>query len=150
MSGWSNERLESVLNKESGLKGICGANDMRDVVQLANAGDKRAQLALDMYTYRIKKYIGAYFAVLGHVDAVIFTAGIGEHASLVRSQSCQGLEKLGIVIDPNRNDRPADETFEIQVVDGPVKVLVIPTNEELEIAEQTVRCIQSAGEEPSL
>jgi acetate kinase len=145
MTGWSNERIESMLNKESGLKGICGVNDMRDVLQAAESGDDLAELAIDIYTYRIKKYIGAYFAVLGCVDALVFTAGIGENAPPVRVRSCQGLENLGIVIDPVRNDRRADEAFEVQADSSSVKVLVVPTDEELEIAEQTVECLKSAG-----
>lgn len=141
-TGRSNEELESLLNKESGLKGICGVNDMRLVEQRAESGDEAARLAIDMYAYRIKKYIGAYYAALGHVDAVVFTAGIGENSAPIRARSCAGLDKLGIVIDPERNDLQSDGPIEIQTGDSPVKVLVIPTNEELEIAEQVVERIQ--------
>jgi len=141
-TGWTNERLESLLNKESGLKGICGVNDMRLVERRAESGDEAARLAIDMYAYRIKKYIGAYYAVLGRVDAVVFTAGVGENSALIRACSCEGLEKLGIVIDPERNDVQPDDTFEIHAKESPVKLLVIPTNEELEIAELVVERIR--------
>jgi len=142
----SNDKLESLLNKESGLKGICGVNDMRLVERRAESGDEAARLAIDMYTYRIKKYIGAYYAVLGHVDAVVFTAGIGENSALIRARSCAGLDKLGIAIDPERNDQQSADPIEIQTRESPVKLLVIPTNEELEIAEQVVERIRrSAG-----
>jgi len=137
------EELESTLNRESGLKGICGVNDMREIQRLAESGDADAQLAIDMYCYRIKKYIGAYYAALGHVDALIFTAGIGENAALIRQQACEGLENLGISIDDEKNASDHhDGTFEIQTDSGPVKLLVIPANEELEIARQTAACIK--------
>lgn len=143
LSGWSNEQIESMLNKESGLRGICGENDMRVIERRAESGDEAAQLAIDMYAHRTKKYIGAYYAVLGHVDALVFTAGIGENSPLVRARSCEGLHNLGIVIDPEKNSQRSDDVFEIQTEDEPVKVLVVPTDEELEIAEQTVERIQA-------
>jgi len=137
------EEIESLLNKQSGLKGICGANDMREINRLASKGDKLARLAIDMYGYRIKKYIGAYYAALGRVDALVFTGGIGENAAGIRALCCEGLERLGIEIDENKNSRPANGILEIQSANAPLKILVIPTNEELEIAEQTVRRIQA-------
>lgn len=146
LSGWSNEHVEAMLNKESGLKGICGENDMRVIEQRAESGDEVAQLAIDMYAHRTKKYIGAYYAVLGHVDALVFTAGIGENSPLIRDRACEGLENMGIVIDPEQNSQRLDDVFEIQADDSPVKVLVVPTDEELEIAEQTVECIQQSEE----
>ena len=91
--------VERQLNKDSGLKGICGANDMREIQQRAAAGDTAARLAIDMYCYRIRKYIGAYLAVLGRIDALVFTAGIGENSAPIRAQVCSGLEPLGIVVD---------------------------------------------------
>ena len=141
-TGLARGAIESVLNKDSGLKGICGVNDMREIEKLAREGDFRAQLAIEMVCYRIKKYIGAYFAVLGRLDALVFTAGIGEKSLLVRAGSCQGLTHLGIEVDPEKNNRKSKEGFEIQTDDSSVRVLVIPTNEEFEIAEQTVGCIQ--------
>ena len=144
-TGLDNDALESLLNRDSGLKGICGANDMREILRRVTEGDERATLARDLYAYRIKKYIGAYCAAMGGVDAVVFTAGIGENAPEVRARACSDLAALGIEIDPARNEASGDGTREIQVEGGPVKVLVIPTDEELEIAEQTVACIQRSS-----
>jgi acetate kinase len=144
-TGRSNDELESLLNKESGLKGICGANDMREILRRAGEEDERAALAIDMYAYRLKKYIGAYYAALGRVDGIVFTAGIGENAAEIRARACDGLSGLGIAVDPRKNEARSDGTREIQSDDGSVRVLVIPTNEELEIAEETVECIQRSG-----
>ncbi len=141
-TGMGPEDLEELLNRESGLRGICGRNDMREVKMCADAGDKQAQLAIDMFCYRVRKYIGAYVAVLGRVDAVVFTGGIGENASFIRKLCCDGLEMLGILIDDGRNERPIGDKAEIQATQGRVKVLVIRTNEELEIARQTAETIQ--------
>jgi len=134
--------LEMLLNKGSGLKGICGANDMREILQMANRGEPQSQLALALYCYRIKKYIGAYFAVLGRLDAIVFTGGIGENAALIRKQCCQGLEGLGITIDDRKNDKACEEVLEIQHDDAPIKILAIRTKEEREIAEQTINTIE--------
>jgi len=143
--GLDNDEIESLLNRESGLKGICGANDMREVHRLAAAGDAQARLALDMYCYRIKKYIGAYYAALGGLDAVVFTGGIGENDARVREQCCRGLEALGIAVDTGKNAAAGSAASEIHAQTSRVSLLVIPTNEELEIARQTVRCIQDAA-----
>ena len=144
-TGLSNEEVETLLNKDSGLKGICGSNDMREVHRLADAGDERARLALEMYCYRIKKYIGAYYAVLGHLDAVVFTGGIGENDAQTRAQSCAGMTTLGIEIDSEKNSQRSEGAFAINSDTGPVSILVIPTDEELEIALQTVACIGTGG-----
>jgi acetate kinase len=101
--------LEGLLNKGSGLKGICGANDMREILQMANRAEPQAQLALELYCYRVKKYLGAYFAVLGRVDAIVFTGGIGENAAPIRKQCCQGLEALGITVDDRKNEKAYEE-----------------------------------------
>ena len=155
VTGQSNQQVESLLNNDSGLKGICGTNDMREVLRLAHpiggtrscptewAGHDRARLAIAMYTYRVKKYIGAYCAVLSRVDAIVFTAGIGENSPEIRQQSCRGLSNLGILIDPQKNSSHGEGVFEIQADPSAVKVLVIPTDEEFEIAEETVERIQS-------
>ena len=135
--------MESLLNKESGLKGICGSNDMREVHRLADAGDERARLALQMYCYRIKKYIGAYYAVLGHLDAVVFTGGIGENDAWTRAQSCAGMTALGIDIDSEKNSHRSEGAFDISSDSSAVSILVIPTDEELEIAIQTVACVKA-------
>jgi len=125
------------LNKKSGLLGLCGENDMRQVIVKIEAGDRRAEMALGVFTHRIKQYIGAYMACLGRVDALVFTAGIGENAPQVRDRACQGLQGFGIEIDSQRNSERADGILEISTTDSRVKVLVIPTNEELRIAQET-------------
>jgi acetate kinase len=140
-TGRSMAEVEAMLNKESGLKGICGANDMREIMGLAQGGDVQAQLAIDMYCYRVKKYIGSYAAVLGRVDAVIFTGGIGENAAVVRNKCCEDLGCFGIAIDDQKNGSLSEDSPEIQTEESSVKVLVIPTNEELEIAHQTYELI---------
>jgi acetate kinase len=137
VTGMDSAAVEALLNRDSGLKGLCGSTDMREVLQRADANDATAKLALEVYCYRIKKYIGAYFAVLGRVDAVVFTAGIGENAPAVRSLSCVGLEVFGIRLDAGKNSAAIGDVAELQADDARVKLLVIRTNEELEIAEQT-------------
>jgi len=140
--GMSSESIDTALNKQSGLKGLCGENDMRTIHTMAESGDKSAQLALAMYSYRIKKYIGAYYAVLGHVDALVFTGGIGEHDAWLRASCCAELEALGIIIDSEKNQQAHKDINEINQVSSRVKVLVVATNEELEIAQQAQHCVQ--------
>ena len=135
--------IDKLLNKESGLKGLCGTNDMREVEEKASSGDQKAQLALNVYCHRIKKYIGAYFAILGHLDNIVFTAGIGENSPLIRRCCCQDLEKLGIIIDEAKNKERSKEIREISTGSSPVKVLVIPTNEEKKIAMETKRVLEN-------
>ncbi len=142
-AGYPPQEIESMLNEQSGLKGICGLNDMRKIGQLAAQGNKAAKLAVDMYCYRIKKYIGAYYAAMSRIDALVFTGGIGENAAGIRSQCCRGLSQLGIEVDKNKNGQKTKEIFEIQSATGAIRLLVIPTNEELEIAEQTVERIKA-------
>lgn len=140
--GMSPVEIDKLLNKQSGLLGLTGQNDLRDIEARRAQGDAQAQLALDMVAYRIKKYIGAYTAALGRVDALVFTAGVGEHSVTVRQLSCAGLENLGIILDEEKNQSgPTGVVTEIQTPDSPVKVLIIPTNEELEIAVQTEQLI---------
>ena len=115
---------------------------MREVIEKIKTGDRRAETALAVFTYRIKQYIGAYTACLGRVDALIFTAGIGENAPLVRQRACQGLEGLGIAIDSRRNRQRADGIREVSAADSRVKVLVVPTNEELRIAQETKQAVE--------
>jgi len=119
---------------------------MREVIEKKAAGDELASVALDMYAYRIKKYMGAYFAVLGRLDALIFTAGIGENAPYIRELSCQGLEKLGIEIDSERNNQEGNGIREINTSGAEVKALVVPTNEELRIAQETKMVIEKLAE----
>jgi acetate kinase len=136
------EAVDDLLNKQSGLKGICGRNDMREILSAATDGDERARTALDMYVYRIRKYIGAYTAVLKRIDAVAFTAGIGEHAAEIRHRVCTGLEHLGLKLDPARNRLKSCQPREIQTADSPVRILVIPTDEELMIARETMQLVK--------
>jgi len=141
--GMTVDEIDRLLNKKSGLLGICGDNDLRDIERRAAEGDSDAQLALEMYTYRIKKYIGTYTAVLGELDAIVFTAGVGEKSATVRRMACEGLENLGIQLDAGKNAQGVTAPVtEIQSAASRVKVLVIPTNEELEIARQTVEVLQ--------
>lgn len=130
--------IDDILNKQSGLKGICGMNDMRDIHAAAAKGDKKAALAVDMFVYRIKKYIGAYYAVTGPLDALVFTAGIGENDEIVRARVCANLEHLGISLDSARNAGRKKVATAIHAVGSKVAILVIPTNEELAIAKATV------------
>jgi acetate kinase len=130
------EKVENLLNKESGLKGVCGFSDMREIQQRAGEGDEQAALAFEMFCYRVRKYIGAYLAVLGRLDAIVFTGGIGENSGAVRSAVCGGVRHLGITVDERKNGSAAGKAAEIQEDGAPVKVLVVRTNEELEIALQ--------------
>lgn len=141
-TGMDINELDTLLNKKSGLKGICGNNDMRTIDELAKAGDKQALLAFKIFCYRIKKYIGSYLAVLGGADCLIFTGGIGENAISVRAECLAGLENLGVVLDPQKNDKRSDVIMEIQSDISPCKILIVPTNEELEIARQTLALIK--------
>ena len=130
--------IDKLLNKQSGLLGLTGQNDLRDIEERQAEGDAEAQLALEMYAYRIKKYIGAYMAALGRVDALVFTAGVGQHSDVIRRMVCAGLENLGIILDEEKNlAGPKGTVTEIQARNSSLKVLIIRTNEELEIASQT-------------
>ncbi len=142
--GLTPAQIDEMFNKNSGLKGICGANDMRDIHRRRRQGDPDAQLAFEMFVYGVKKYIGAYAAALGRIDALVFTAGIGENDPEVRAACCEGLALLGIAIDPVRNAQSRRDARPIHAASGWVAVLVVPTNEEYEIARQTARAISSA------
>jgi len=133
-------QVKNILNKKSGLLGLSGGklSDLRDIIVAMEQGDAAARNALEVFCYRIKKYVGAYMAAMGRVDAVVFTAGIGENSALVREKTLAGLEHLGIAIDPDRNQTPSSDTREISPPDSPVKVLVVPTREEREIAGQVM------------
>ncbi len=140
-NGFEIEAIETMLNKASGLKGICGTNDMRDVTVRAEEKDENAKLALVMYVYRIKKYIGAYTAAMGGVDAVVFTGGIGEHASKVRSMVCDKMEWMGVELDTEANKKAVESGGMISTQTSRVTLLVVPTNEELEIVRQCEKVI---------
>jgi acetate kinase len=134
--------VENLLNKNSGLKGICDLNDMREILQRVDQGDERAVLAFDMFCYRVKKYIGAYCAVLGRLDVIVFTGGIGENSGPVRSAVCANLRHMGITVDERKNLAVTGKAAEIQEEGAPVRVLVVRTNEELEIALQAEAVVE--------
>ena len=141
--GYSIKELNAICNKKSGLLGISGrSNDMRNLRELAGGGDERAQLAIDIFGYRIKKYIGAYTAVLGRVDAVVFTGGIGENGPDIRATICSEQSQIGIEIDPARNAATFRKEGLISTDDSRVKVFVIPTDEEVAIAKDTYELAQ--------
>jgi len=137
-------QMDNLLNKQSGLLGISGiSNDLREVQKWVVKGDQRAKLALEVFPYRIKKYIGAYSAVLGGLDALIFSAGIGENEANIRDEICQRLEFLGVYLDKNKNRARSKASRFISTESSPAKILVIPTNEEEMIAEETWRVVHS-------
>ncbi len=143
-TGMTIAEMDNLLNKESGLKGLCGNNDMRTIGQRAENGDVKAQLAIEIFCYRLKKYIGAYVAALGGVDCLIFTGGIGENDSRVREKSLANLGALGLEIDAKKNTIRTDSILEIQKEENPCKILVVPTDEEFEIATQTLERLTPA------
>ena len=140
-AGLTLDEIDQLLNKQSGLKGMCGDVDMRTILARREAGDAVASLAIDVYVHRIHKYLGAYFAILGGLDCVIFTAGVGENAAIVRELVCQPLSHLGIEIDRQANTAPGNrrEIRNISTPTAPVQTLVVPTDEEFAIAEQAMR-----------
>ncbi len=138
-AGMDIDALDRMVNRQSGLKGICGENDMRTITEAAEKGDDRARLALDIFCYRLKKYIGSYMAALGGADCIVFTGGIGENSAVVRMKACSGLEAMGITIDHERNMGCRKDIMAIHSDDSSCAILVVPTDEELEIARQTVK-----------
>ncbi len=142
-AGLAPAQVESLLNRESGLAGLCGAGDMREVERRAASGDAAAELALAVTAHRLKRYIGAFMAVLGRTDAVVFTGGIGENDAALRERVCAGLEGLGIALDPARNRAQGEGARSIAAADSRVELLVIPTDEELEIARQVYSVLEA-------
>lgn len=140
--GYTIKEADALLNKKSGLFGLTGKSDLRDIVEAAQKGDTACQNAIDIMTYRIKKYIGAYAAAMNGVDAIIFTAGIGENAALIREKVCADLSYLGIELDKEKNSDTSAEYTAIQSDASRVQILVIRTNEELEIAQQCFQLLQ--------
>lgn len=136
------DAIDNMLNKESGLKGLCGLNDMRDIHGAIEEGNEKAKLALDVQTYRNRKYIGAYMASLGSVDAIVFTAGIGENDDIVRAKSVEGLEAFGIVMDKEANAQRVKKPTLLSAKESKVQIWGIPTNEELAIARQAVEVVK--------
>jgi acetate kinase len=141
--GYDVEQVDAILNKRSGMLGLTGFSDMREVIKAIEEGNEEAKLAYTMYAYRIKKYIGSYAAVLNGLDAIVFTAGVGENDYSIRQLICAELEFLGIKLDTEKNKLLSKENREINAAGSLVKILVIPTNEELEIVKQCFRLLQS-------
>ncbi|MDG4833136.1 acetate kinase [Solwaraspora sp. WMMD1047] len=141
---FSVDDIDRLLNQRGGLRGLCGANDMREVLRRRAAGDPAATLAFDVYCRRIRSYVGAYYAILGRLDAITFTAGVGEHAAPVRAAALSGLARLGIVVDPGRNEAAGGDR-PISPPGGEVTVWVVGTDEEAEIARQTRLLIRRSG-----
>lgn len=141
--GYSLDEVNNMLQKESGMVGLTdGLSDYRDIEAEAEAGDVKCQLALDMAAYRIKKYVGSYIAILNGVDAIVFTAGVGENSIPMRKMVCENMDFFGIGIDVDKNNMKARKIEEIHSETSKVKILVIPTNEELEIANQSFELIK--------
>jgi acetate kinase len=140
-AGMTLDAIEDLLVSRSGILGLAGEKDMREVLRRAAGGDPDAALAVDVYVYRILKYVGAYHAVLGGLDALVFTAGVGENSAEIRERVCIGLAHLGVALDPERNRAPSRDARAVNVEGGRVAVLVVPTDEELEIARQTVAAL---------
>jgi len=143
VAGMSTDQSDDLLNRRSGMLGLSGSSDMRDVHGAIAAGDADALLALKVYCHRLQHYIGAYHALLGRVDAIAFTAGIGENDDLVRLRALTGLEHLGIIVDPERNAGRKTTESVISADGSPITVFVVPTNEELEIARQAVALVRA-------
>ncbi len=140
--GYTLEEVNDMLQKQSGMLGLTGFSDLRDIEAEAAKGNKECQLALDMNAYRIKKYIGSYAAAMNGLDAIVFTAGIGENSVLIRGLVCKNMDYLGINLDAEKNNLGAKKLTEIQSETSKVKVLIIPTNEEVEIAKQSYQLVK--------
>ncbi|RXF71664.1 acetate/propionate family kinase [Arcticibacter tournemirensis] len=141
--GYDIEQVDALFNKRSGMLGLTGYSDMRDILKAIEEGDENARLAYDMYAYRIKKYIGAYASALNGLDAIIFTAGVGENDKNLREVVCSNMDFLGIEIDKDKNRERSGELREVNTPGSRVKVMVIPTNEELEIAKECFELLES-------
>jgi acetate kinase len=144
VAGLSGPEVDAALNRAGGMLALAGVSDMREVERRAAQGDPDAELALGVFCYRVRCYIGAYYAALGRLDAVAFTAGIGENSPSVRQRVLSGLASIGITVDPTRNASGSGSRF-INVERGKVAVLVVPTNEEQEIATQALALARATG-----
>ena len=142
--GWSLDEIDRALYRESGLLGLSGVNDFRQLMQRMTSGDPAARLAFDVYAYRVRKYVGAYYAALGELHAVVLTGGVGQHAPGLRAAALGGLERLGIVLDAARNDATSQEARTVSADGSEVAVLVVPTDEEWEIARQALAVVRGA------
>ncbi len=146
--GWSVDDIDRMLNRESGLKGLVGHNDYREIARLREEGDEAAQLAFAIYCHRLRKYVGAYYAVLGEVDAIVFTGGIGQHGVVVRAETLAGLSRLGIEVDDERNRDAGTVPRDVAAEGSAVAVLVIATDEEWEIARQCLDVTERQDSDP--
>jgi len=140
--GYSAKEVNEIIQKKSGMLGLTGYNDLRDIQQRAEKGDKNCKLALDMNAYRIKKYLGAYASALNGLDAIVFTAGIGENSNMIRQRVCENMNFFGIEIDSAKNESITGHVSDISANHSKARVLVIPTNEELEIAKQSFNLVK--------
>ena len=134
--GMTAEQIDDLLNHDSGLKGLAGKGDVRDLEQAAEAGEARAELALEIFAYRVRKYLGAYAAALGGLDAVAFTGGIGEHSAAMRGRICRGLDFLGLWLDDDRNVAAGKDAVPVSTDGSPVAIWVVPTDEERQISRE--------------
>ena len=141
--GFSSEEINNILQKQSGMLGLTGYSDLRDIEAEAEKGNKECQLALFMNAYRIKKFIGSYTAALNGLDAIVFTAGIGENSSHIRKLVCTDMNFFGIDLDLDKNEIRSKENRAINTPDSKVKILVIPTDEEYEIANQVYHLLEN-------
>jgi acetate kinase len=153
-AGMTLDEVDQLLNRKSGLLGLCGANDLREIETRAAGGDDAAELALTIYAYRIRKYLGAYTAALGRLDAVVFTAGVGENGAAMRARIIDGLDVLGLRIDPDRNatadvHAAADGVVELHPAAAEVAVLAVATDEEREIATQSLTAVAGLAGRPT-
>jgi acetate kinase len=144
--GMSVADIDTLLNKQSGLKGLAGVNDFRELEQRRAAGEKSAQLAFEVYVHRLKHYVGAYLALLGWLDILSFTAGVGENAPTIRAAVADGLEGLGFQVDPERNGVRSKDARVISPDGAPITIAVIPTNEELAIAQETAALLEARSD----
>jgi acetate kinase len=140
-------QINLLFNKQSGLLGLAGtgSSDLRDILADGEKGNQQAETAIHAFVYRIKKYIGAYMAAMGGLDAIVFTAGIGENSDLIREMVCNGLEGLGIILDPDKNARGNRKSCQVHSDQSRVKIMVVPTNEERAIALQTLQLLRTEG-----
>jgi acetate kinase len=138
----SASEVENLLNTESGLKGICGENDMRSIHRLIDTENKNAELALEMFVNMIKKYIGGYIAILNGADAIVFSGGIGENDANMRQAICSSMDCFGIDLDLEHNTFDTRSTRIISTEGSKISLLVVPTDEEMQIAEQSLRMLQ--------
>ena len=141
VAGLGVDEIDTLLNRGSGILGMAGATDFRDLMERVEAGDETATLAFDVYVHRLVKYIGAYTSVLGGVDAVTFTAGVGENSGFVRAAATSGLEHFGLHLDEGRNAPRSKQARIISTDRSPVTIMVVPTNEELAIAREAQKLV---------